>query len=126
MTKNTFVHGCGAYGNLSHCVIERPDFGEKQIRSVQELRVGERLTRILSERDEHERLELLGVEGHWIRCRFYYNSGGVTEDRYSLADSGVVAYDGGLWNRTNYLVHGWSWWFRLEHLVRSIKSKVKK
>lgn len=95
--------------------VGRPNFGNEQIRSIEEIHVGGRLTLIHShlDPDQSQFVKVLEIGDRSMKCRQYYHSGGSHDDDLSFTDCGVLAYGGGRWNRTNYLVRGWPWRFRV-------------
>ena len=84
---------------------ERPNFGPTQVTSPEQLVVGRSYRRHHAEGRTYTPSSELGVvrvleepQGRWVKVE----RSDMTFD-YSLADMGVIPYDSGYWNATNWL-----------------------
>ena len=92
-------------------VKERPDFGDKQVKKVSDLEMGK----------QYRKYHGLGTEiiiplqksygNSWIKAKTIHDHESITDKDIeiavikdiSLGDCGVIPYDNGMWNRTNWL-----------------------
>lgn len=93
-------------------VKERPDFGDKQVKQVSELEMG----KIYRKYNADSATEFLipirkSYKDGWIKAKRISEHGPVTDKDIeiasvgdmSLSDCGVIPYENGMWNRTNWL-----------------------
>lgn len=96
----------------SGLIKERPNFGDRQVKQVSEIEMG----RIYRKHNANSTTELLipirkSHEEGWIKAKRIFDQGSVTDKDIEIAyvgdmplsDCGVIPYENGMWNRTNWL-----------------------
>lgn len=96
----------------SGVVKERPDFGNKQVKQVSELEMGKKYRKYNANLTTEILIPIRrSYRDGWIKAKRIFDYEPVTDKDIeiasigdmSLSDCGVIPYENGVWNRTNWL-----------------------